>query len=563
MKRFKKLSPAEWLTVIVPLFLIIPNIALCFTERMGLFPALTNVFLPWSVFCFLMSLWRRTGWMALIMLPFMIYSAFQIVLLYLYGESIIAVDMFLNVVTTNPTEVGELLGNLIVAIGVVVVLYVPPLVTAVVLIIRHSWLDRKFQKSYRKIALWAIALSMLPLGASFIFAGRYNPTRDLFPVNVICNMARAIKRTSDVAHYMETSRDFRYGAVTTRDDSVKEVYLLVIGETSRGENWQLLGYDRETNPELSKMDNLVVFSKAVTQSNTTHKSVPMLISSLTAENFDSIGHHKSMITAFKEAGYHTYLFSNQTRNRSYTEYFCNEADEKEYIKDSLGRFARDHSLLENLGAALADTVYNKKFIILHTYGSHFNYRDRYDQEYARFTPDDYADAGVNSRDKLLNAFDNTILYVDTFLAKAIEMLRNTGVATAMIYTSDHGEDIFDDDRKRFLHASPTPTFHQLYVPMIMWISPQYNSRFGHGVYENLVYNSGKIVSPSSTVFPTVMEIADIQTPYLNHKQSLASDGFTEAPLLYVTDLNEAVRIEDSGVRSIDMKLFSDKQIINP
>ena len=34
-------------------------------------------------------------------------------------------------------------------------------------------------------------------------------------------------------------------------------------------NWQLYGYDRETNPELSQVDDLVVFRDVLTQSNTT------------------------------------------------------------------------------------------------------------------------------------------------------------------------------------------------------------------------------------------------------------------------------------------------------
>ena len=120
---FKNPKHLYWWVVIV---LIIPNILLDITENGSLLCKTANLLLPAGVYMMLMAAKRRAGVMALFMLPFMILAAFQLVLLYLYGESVIAVDMFLNVVTTNVREVNELLGNLIYAIGAVVVLYLPP-----------------------------------------------------------------------------------------------------------------------------------------------------------------------------------------------------------------------------------------------------------------------------------------------------------------------------------------------------------------------------------------------------------------------------------------------------
>lgn len=91
----------------------------------------------------------------------------------------------------------------------------------------------------------------------------------------------------------------------------KEVYVMVVGETSRANNWGIYGYNRDTNPKLSKVFGLTAFNHVLTESNTTHKSVPMLLSAVSACTFDSIYHQKSIITAFKEAGFQTafYLIS--------------------------------------------------------------------------------------------------------------------------------------------------------------------------------------------------------------------------------------------------------------
>ncbi len=47
-------------------------------------------------------------------------------------------------------------------------------------------------------------------------------------------------------------------------------------------------------------------------------------------------------------------------------------------------------------------------------------------------------------DNLVNAYDNSIRYTDDFLSRLIRMLEKQQVDAAMLYTSDHGEDIFDD-----------------------------------------------------------------------------------------------------------------------
>lgn len=61
-----------------------------------------------------------------------LFAAFQLVLLYLFGIGVIAVDMFLNLVTTNPGEVMELLDNLVPAVVGVFVIYLPLLILAVI-----------------------------------------------------------------------------------------------------------------------------------------------------------------------------------------------------------------------------------------------------------------------------------------------------------------------------------------------------------------------------------------------------------------------------------------------
>ena len=76
-----------------------------------------------------------------------------------------------------------------------------------------------------------------------------------------------------------SSADFRFNSVRTgQAEGKREIYVLVVGETSRAMEWSLYGYERNTTPRMEGLDGLVHFTDVVTQSNNTHKSVPIILS---------------------------------------------------------------------------------------------------------------------------------------------------------------------------------------------------------------------------------------------------------------------------------------------
>lgn len=532
----------------------LPNIWLAFTEHMTVIQSLTNVILPLGIYMLLMSITPKVGKATLWMIILFFFAAFQSVLLYMYGRSVIAVDMFLNVVTTNPGEVGELLGNMLFIIIVVIVIYIPPIVLAILAQIRHWLLPGKILKITRRASLYTIGAGIILFIAGFFSGSRpYRPHCDLYPVNVLYNLYLACQRTVKVAEYHETSAAFTYNATPTHPDSVPEIYIVVVGETSRADNWQINGYNRPTTPRLMDLPGLTAFPRAISQSNTTHKSVPMLLSHLDAATFgDSIYNVKSLITAFKEAGFHTAFFSAHSRNHSFIDFFGEEADETKFIKEQglNKKHYYDTDLLPFLDRKIAEG-HKKLLIVLHAYGSHFNYIDRYPDDRAFFTPDRPAHATHHYRDKQINAYDNTIRFTSDFLADIIGRLNDSGVRTAMIYTSDHGEDIFDDERRLFLHASPIPSYWQIHVPFIVWLSDNYTSAYPAKA-RALCGNAGKFVASSRAFFHTVMDMAGIATPRFNSTFSVLDSAYTPGTAIYLNDHNEQVPLRECGILANDL-----------
>lgn len=541
------------LAVLVVLTLLVPNVVLCFTEHLQPAASMANILVPAGFFMMLVAASRRTGVTALLSLPFMIFAAFQIVLLYLYGNSVIAVDMFLNVVTTNVSEATELLANLLMAMTIVCLLYLPPLIWGIWAAIRRREITAAFRKKMLVGGLITALAGGCAAGVAYLIQPHYDFGRQTFPVNAVENLVEACHRYSETSRHEELSRGFSYGAEAADTTGEPEIYMLVIGETARGDNWQLGGYERATNPRLSRENGVVFFPKSVSESNTTHKSVPMLMSFACAENFDSITYYKSMITAFREAGFATAFVSNQERNRSYTEHFGLEADTVVYTIDA-GQTAHplDHEVLPVVDRLLADTTSHRKFIVIHTYGSHFKYYDRYPREFAHFLPDATADASKSTRQQLINSYDNTILYTDDVLSELINRLKATGARAALLYASDHGEDIFDDSRERFLHASPVPTYWQIHQSTLAWLSPKLTQQQPE-MAKNLEANGGKRISPQKSLFPTMMQLARIKSRYVTDSLSLVSERYSPAPIVYLNDLNEALPIDSCGLTPADME----------
>ena len=136
MKLFKNiknwLENQEHLFYLFLFILIVPNMVLCFTEPLPFMAKVANVLLPFRCYYLLMTLSRNCGKMLWILFLFLFFGAFQIVLLYLFGQSIIAVDMFLNLATTNSSEAMELLDNLLPALVWKVILYTPDLIVGMI-----------------------------------------------------------------------------------------------------------------------------------------------------------------------------------------------------------------------------------------------------------------------------------------------------------------------------------------------------------------------------------------------------------------------------------------------
>jgi lipid A ethanolaminephosphotransferase len=117
---------------------------------------------------------------------------------------------------------------------------------------------------------------------------------------------------------------------------------------------------------------------------------------------------------------------------------------------------------------------------LHQLGSHGPaYYLRSPSVFKTFTPEcETNQLQQCSKEQIVNAYDNTIVYTDHLIAQSINWLQslNSTYDTALVYVSDHGESLGEGGT--YLHGLPY-TFApkvQKHVPLIVWLSDSFASR---------------------------------------------------------------------------------------
>ncbi len=255
------------------------------------------------------------------------------------------------------------------------------------------------------------------------------------------------------------------------------VFVLVLGETARAANFSLFGYPRPTNPELGALD-IVAFSDVTACGTSTEVSVPCMFSRQGRAAYDEqlIRRSEGVLNVLARAGYDVRWFDNQSGCKGVCDgpgIAARTLDAAYALDLCTGPDCLDEILVRALREALA-TVTRDTLFVLHTIGNHGPaYYRRYPQEFRRFVPDCRTDALRDcSREEVVNAFDNALLYTDHIIASAIGTLKQEGARldTVLLYVSDHGESLGEGGL--YLHGLPwsiAPRV-QTHVPMILWTS---------------------------------------------------------------------------------------------
>jgi heptose-I-phosphate ethanolaminephosphotransferase len=295
---------------------------------------------------------------------------------------------------------------------------------------------------------------------------------------------------------------FRFGAVQRPPRTPRELHVLVIGESSRPDHWSLNGYARSTTPRLETEPRLVSFRNAVSQVALTRESVPHILTRTTLADARPAKIERSLISAFAEAGFTTFWLSTVQLDGFIGEVgdLAAEAHHRRYFEQR-----HDGVMLEAFDElVLADASRSKLLVVFHTQGSHFHYESRYPESFAVFP----TGAGLSRRDQLVNAYDNTVLYTDYFVSQLVRRLERWDGAASLLYASDHGENLMDDERNLVGHYYNNE--YDLRIAMLFWWSQEFAAAFPDKV-ASVQGNAQRPVS-TANVFATMVDAAGLDVP---------------------------------------------------
>ncbi|WP_435928582.1 kdo(2)-lipid A phosphoethanolamine 7''-transferase [Dryocola sp. BD613] len=277
--------------------------------------------------------------------------------------------------------------------------------------------------------------------------------------------------SSDNSSLMNPVKKFTYVAPKDIDDTYM---VFIIGETTRWDHMGILGYDRDTTPKLAQEKNLVAFRGESCDTATKLSLRCMFVREGGAEdNPQRTLKEQNVFAVLKQLGFSSSLYAMQSEVWFYGNTMADNFSYREQIAAeprNSGKQVDDMLLVEEMQRSIDEHPKGKHLVVLHTKGSHFSYVQRYPRSFAKWTPECVSIDKECSKEQLINAFDNSVLYTDTIISDIINKLRDK--RAIIFYASDHGESISEH---KHLHGTPRNMAppEQFRVPLLVWASDKY------------------------------------------------------------------------------------------
>lgn len=372
---------------------------------------------------------------------------------------------------TNPVEIDNFIQTYISPTLILICLLLIITVNIVIYYITTFLSKLKIQKVYLLFAIMGLGIFGL-CGYNFI---KYHDgisipqfttiTRAGYASYVMKNRFLQIRQLEDVCKNIKVEQ-------TTE---MPPMMIVVIGESASIYHSSLYGYDKPTNPLLTKYKengSLFLFDNVVTLADGTHGAMRADFS------LDSIGvdfaNQPLFPACFKAANYKTLMYDNQYFVGSGVTFLTDEALSKTMFDfRNTERYQYDGQMIDDI--QISDSV---ALYVIHLYGQHYTYSQRFPKEYVKFTAKDYNQAIPEEQRQVIADYDNATLYNDFVIDKIIKKFKN--YYCCLFYFSDHGEEVYElRDYVGHGNAEHSPNLnYQMRVPLMVWFSPSFYSANG-------------------------------------------------------------------------------------
>ncbi|ODS92071.1 MAG: phosphoethanolamine transferase [Comamonas sp. SCN 65-56] len=307
---------------------------------------------------------------------------------------------------------------------------------------------------------------------------------------------------------------------------------LVVGETARADHFALNGYARATNPELARRDDVLSWRDVFSCGTSTAASLPCMFSPLGRDGFLARSEDtENLLDVVQAAGLAVLWLDNQSGCKG----VCDRVHHADAI-DGLspqqrqqlcpGGECSDEAMLAGLDARIAALPEAERargvLLVLHQMGSHGPaYYKRSTAAQKTFEPECRTEVLSDcDQQALINAYDNSIVATDAFLAGTVDWLaqRSAQSDTGLLYVSDHGESL--GEYGLYLHGMPYAVAPdvQKHVPMLAWFSAPLQQRLGLSPVCLRTHLDAPLTHDN--LYSSVLTLLDVRSPSYNRALDL-------------------------------------------
>ncbi|AYK18368.1 MCR-3-related phosphoethanolamine--lipid A transferase [Aeromonas veronii] len=426
-------------------------------------------------------------------------------------------DMIQNIFETNQSEAFAYV-NAPIIIWVILTGLLP---AALIFFVKIEYASTWYKGIAQRLLSMFFSLVIVGIIAALYYQdyasiGRNNQTlnREIVPANFMYSTSKYLYR-----RYMAEPIPF----VTLGDDATRvtkkdkpTLMFLVVGETARGKNFSMNGYEKDTNPFTSKSGGVISFNDVRSCGTATAVSVPCMFSNMGRKEFDDnrARNSEGLLDVLQKTGISIFWKENDGGCKGVCDRVPNiEIEPKDHPKFCDKNTCYDEVVLQELDSEIAQ-MKGDKLVGFHLIGSHGpTYYKRYPDAHRQFTPDcPRSDIENCTDEELTNTYDNTIRYTDFVIGEMIAKLKTyeDKYNTALLYVSDHGESL--GALGLYLHGTPykfAPD-DQTRVPMQVWMSPGFTKEKGVDM-ACLQQKAADTRYSHDNIFSSVLGIWDVKT----------------------------------------------------
>ena len=372
---------------------------------------------------------------------------------------------------------------------------------------------------------------------AYVMAGSGWNKQQMYPANVICEGYRFIREVQ-YAKYKYARLNYTYAGPDAGHRPPKLTAVIVVGESARAASWSLYGYGRPTNPQVADCFNKsngrgVLFTDALSAGRLTMNAVPSLLSPTTANDFQNYCSKPSLIGVFRAAGCRTSVISSHMRA---SEFWDGSVNLMLGAAASIVKLAQDAQLPAALDEWSGNDARPQRLAVMHMFGSHYDYGDRYPASFNLF----------HGGDVMVDTYDNSIAFTDHVLAGIIRGIDDMPAPAVMFYTSDHGENLNDFGDGNIQHSCREFTRYEIEVPMFFYANQAFVAAYPQEMAA--IKSCASLPVSHDNIAQTMLGLAGLTDPqvYLP-KYDMSNKNFAPQPRFLIQNLRE--NISEAAIRN--------------